>query len=257
MGDSLAALVLAAGAGVRMAPLTRLRPKPLCPVDGVPLLDLALARVAPLVPRGRVAVNVHHGRGALEEHLAGRDVHLSVEEHEALGTAGAVGAVAEWAGDDGVIVVNGDTWCPGDLTPALAGWDGERVRVVVAGPAEFGPRSRIVASVMPAAAVHRLAPVPSGLYEVCWREAAAAGRLDVVGWDGPFVDCATPRDYLAANLAASAGRSVVGEGCEVEGELDRSVLWPGTRVRAGERLVGAIRASAAMTVVVRPLPTSG
>lgn len=240
-----------------MSPLTRLRPKPLCPVDGVPLVDLGIDRVAPLVPPGRVAVNVHHGRAEMEAHLAGRGAHVSVEEAEALGTAGAVGAVADWVGEDGLVVVNGDTWCPGDLTPALAGWDGERVRVVVAGPPEFGPRSRIVASVLPASVVQGLAPVPSGLYEVCWRDEAAAGRLDVVGWDGPFVDCATPRDYLVANLAASGGRSVVGEGAVVEGDVDRCVLWPDTRVRPGERLVGAIRAGPAMTVLVRPLPAAG
>jgi N-acetyl-alpha-D-muramate 1-phosphate uridylyltransferase len=256
MGDSLAALVLAAGAGTRMSPLTRVLPKPLCPVGGVPLVDHALARVLPLVPMGRVAVNVHHGRGAMESHLAPRGVHLSIEDGEALGTAGAVAAVKDWVGDDGLLVVNGDTWCPGDLGAALAGWDGERVRVVVAGPPAFGPRSRIVASVMPAAAVRSLEPVPTGLYEVCWRPADADARLEVVGWDGPVVDCATPRDYLEANLRAAGGRSVIGDGAVVQGSIDRSVLWPGTVVHAGERLVGAIRASADMTVVVRPLPAA-
>ncbi|QGG95517.1 sugar phosphate nucleotidyltransferase [Actinomarinicola tropica] len=256
MADSLAALVLAAGAGTRLAPLTRLRPKALCPVDGRPLVDLALERVAPLVAPGRVAVNVHHGRAQMEEHLAGR-AHLSIEEHEALGTAGGVAAVAEWLGDDGLVVVNADTWCRGDDASILEGWDGERVRVVVEGAPELGPRSRIVASVMPAAAVRRLRPEPSGLYEVCWRDAAAAGRLDVVGWSGRLVDCATPRDYLVANLVASDGRSVVGEGASVDGDLDRSVVWPGATVRAGEALVGAIRASAEMTVLVRPLPAAG
>ena len=41
----LAALVLAAGAGTRLRPLTERRPKPLCPVGNLALLDLALARV--------------------------------------------------------------------------------------------------------------------------------------------------------------------------------------------------------------------
>lgn len=249
-------MVLAAGAGTRLSPLTRLRPKPLCPVAGVALVDHALDRAGRVAAADRIAVNVHHGAAAVTAHLGGR-VHVSVERHEALGTAGGVAAVADWLGDDPLLVLNGDTWCPGDLAPVLAGWDGERVRVVVSGSARFGPRSGVVASVMPAAVVRSLRPEPSGLYEVCWAPAHAAGRLDVVGWDGPVIDCATPRDYLMANLVASGGVSVVGEGAVVEGVVERSVLWPGTRVRPGERLVGAIRAADSMTVLVRPLPAAG
>lgn len=250
-------MVLAAGAGARMHPLTRVLPKPLCPVGGEALVDHALGRVLPLVPFGRVAVNVHHARQQMEAHLAGRGLHLSFEEGVALGTAGGVAAVADWAGGDDLLVVNGDTWCPGDLGPVVADWDRERVRVVVEGAPAFGPRSRIVASVLPAAVVRSLPAGPSGLYEVCWRDAAAAGRLDVVGWSGPVVDCATPRDYLIANLAASGGRSVIGDGAVCQGSVDRSVLWPGARVHRGERLVGGIRTGGGVTVLVRPLPPAG
>jgi N-acetyl-alpha-D-muramate 1-phosphate uridylyltransferase len=96
-----------------------------------------------------------------------------------------------------------------------------------------------------------LEATPSGLYEVCWGPELAAGRLDVVGSDAPLVDCATPADYLAANMRASGGRSVVGEGAVVLGTLERSVVWPGATVHAGETLVGTIRASDDLTVVVR------
>ncbi|MGN6693052.1 MAG: sugar phosphate nucleotidyltransferase, partial [Aquihabitans sp.] len=47
-GD-LAGVVLAAGAGTRLRPLTIERPKALCPVADVPLVDLALDRLRPLV----------------------------------------------------------------------------------------------------------------------------------------------------------------------------------------------------------------
>lgn len=246
-------MVLAAGAGTRLAPLTHLRPKPLCPVAGVALVDHAIGRARTVAAPDRIAVNAHHGAAAVADHLGG-GVHLSVEAGEALGTAGGVAAVADWLGDDALVVLNGDTWCPGDLAPALTGWDGERVRVVVAGAAELGPRSVVVASVMPASAVRGLRAEPSGLYEVCWRPLHAGGRLDVVGWSGPVVDCATPRDYLVANLAASGGGPVVGDGAVVEGRVERSVLWPGVHVHRGEYLVGAIRAADSMTVLVRPLP---
>jgi NDP-sugar pyrophosphorylase family protein len=60
MADSLAGVVLAAGAGTRLRPLTDLRPKALCPVGDRPLVDWAIEAVGDAVER--VAVNVHHGR---------------------------------------------------------------------------------------------------------------------------------------------------------------------------------------------------
>ena len=75
--SELAAVVLAAGAGTRLRPLTWLRPKALCPVENVPLVDLAVGWARTVT--GAVAVNIHHGRAALESHLVGR-VHLSIEE---------------------------------------------------------------------------------------------------------------------------------------------------------------------------------
>ena len=74
--DGIVGVVLAAGRGTRLRPLTRLRPKALCPVGNVPLVDLALERVRPAVEA--VAVNLHHGRRTLDLHLAD-DVHRSVE----------------------------------------------------------------------------------------------------------------------------------------------------------------------------------
>src|SRR3954447_24784114 len=91
--SDLAAVVLAAGAGTRLAPLTRLRPKALCPVDNVPLVDLALARVSRIT--AAVAVNAHHGGAAMEARIAGR-VPLSIEPDRALGTAGALSFLRDW-----------------------------------------------------------------------------------------------------------------------------------------------------------------
>jgi mannose-1-phosphate guanylyltransferase/MurNAc alpha-1-phosphate uridylyltransferase len=104
------------------------------------------------------------------------------------------------------------------------------------------------AALMPWRDVQSLQPVPSGLYEMSWRAAERAGRLELVPTDAPVFDCGTPPDYLGANLAASGGASVVGAGAVVEGELVRSVVWPNGRVRPGERLVEAIRVGDDMTV---------
>jgi hypothetical protein len=148
----------------------------------------------------------------------------------------------------------------GALDALVAGWDGERCRLlctpVPQGPGDFrAPDGRRVgyvgACLLPARHVTGLTASPSGLYEVVWREEDAAGRLDlaVVGGpgdgrgDGPVaVDCGTPADYLRANLLASGGASVVGAGAVVEGSLERSVVWDGAWVGPGEHLVDAVRA---------------
>src|SRR3954468_20339549 len=119
MADSIAGVVLAAGAGERLRPLTRLRAKALCPVGDRPLVDHALARFAGVT--ATLAVNVHHHRDQLEAHLAGR-VHLSIEEPVALGTAGALGALRDWVDGRACIVVNADTWCPTPLDVLVDGW---------------------------------------------------------------------------------------------------------------------------------------
>jgi N-acetyl-alpha-D-muramate 1-phosphate uridylyltransferase len=248
MSDSLAAVVLAAGIGTRLRPLTLLRPKPLCPVGDRPLVDHALDRVLPAT--GDVAVNVHAGRDAMESHLEGR-VHLSLEAERPLGTAGALGHLRRWLDGRAALVVNADAWCPGSLGDFAAGWDRERVRLLLVGGDELRPTSAVAGALMPWSDLAPLPDEPAGLYEVCWRPAAEAGRVEVVRHDGPFVDCGTPADYLAANLAESGGASVVGEGAVVEGRIERTVVWPGARVRAGEHLVDAIRADAGMTVLVR------
>jgi hypothetical protein len=124
------------------------------------------------------------------------------------------------------------------------------VRLLIAGR-DFGPRAQVVASLLPWRDVERLEPRPTGLYEVCWRPAQEEGRLDVAWHAGKFFDCGTPARYLAANMAASDGRSVVGRGAQVEGTLELSVVWPGAVVRPHEHLSRAIRADERLTVLVR------
>jgi len=258
MGDSLAAgvagVALAAGAGTRLRPLTLLRPKPLCPVGDRALLDWALGALTRAT--GAVAVNAHHGREQIEEHLElmVRDgapaVHVSVEADRALGTAGAIGALRPWLDGRGALVVNADTWHRADLREFVRDWDGERVRVLTPTPGPFGPRSGVVASLLPWLAASRLRPEPAGLWEALWSSELRAGRLEWVHEPETVVDCGTPGDYLRANMAWSSGASVIGEGAEVEGRVTRSVVWPGARVAAGEHLVDAVRAGR-RTVLVR------
>ena len=246
--EDLVGVVLAAGEGARLRPLTLRKPKPLCPVDNVPLVDHALQRASTVTPY--LAVNLHHGRDQLAAHLEGAAVHLSVEEPEALGTAGALGQLRPWIDGRDAVVLNGDTWCPGSLAAAVSGWDRERVRLLVVDDDRLTRSSRLAGALMPWSEIAPLEPVPTGLYEASWGRLAAEGRIDVVRWDGPWVDCGTPARYLHANMLASGGASVVGPGSKVDGTVERSVLWEDSVVRAGEVLVDAVRAGN-LTVLVR------
>jgi NDP-sugar pyrophosphorylase family protein len=242
-------VVLAAGAGTRLRPLTYIRPKALCPVDNVPLLERALGQVAPHVDE--LAVNVHHGRTLMEWYLADREVHVSVEEPDALGTAGALGRLRSWIAERPVLVANADAWRDDDLTALVEGWDGERMRLlVVADPArgDFGQWRYAGAALLPWALVEPIEARPAGLYEVAWRDAWEAGALELVPATGVFFDCGTPADYLAANLHASGGASVIGEGARIDGDVVRSVVWPGGGVARGEQIVDAIRVWDDLTV---------
>ncbi len=135
MPDSLAGIVLAAGGGTRLFPLTRLRPKALCPVGDVALVDRAIERLRPVT--SEIAVNVHHGREQLEDHLSGR-AHVSVED-VLLGTAGGLGNLRTWIDGRDVAAVNADLVTDADLASAVAGWDRQRIRLLAGG--HHQPRS--------------------------------------------------------------------------------------------------------------------
>jgi MurNAc alpha-1-phosphate uridylyltransferase len=253
-----AGVVLAAGAGTRLRPLTDLRPKALCPVGTVPLLDLALDRLVPLAGEGpdALAVNAHAFATMVRDHVGDR-AHVSVETGEALGTAGGLGLLLPWIDGRDVAVTNSDAYLPGGLrglADAAGGWDGVRSRLLCApvdGPGDFPdvrPGLRYVgACLLSWTAVRGLAPEPTGLFEVLWRAQAGAGLLELVpvaqaGAGDVAIDCGTPADYLAANLHAGRGGSVVDPTAVVEGEVERSVVWDGAHVAAGEHLVEVVRA---------------
>jgi hypothetical protein len=250
-----AALALAAGRGERMRPLTDSVPKVLMPLGDSTLLDLALDRLASVVPVGSAttAVNAHYLAALVRERVAGRAT-VSEEQPRALGTAGALGRLRDWLGGRDVLVTNADVYQPGGLGVLADGWDGERCRLLVADPLpgrrtdfrtpDGRPARYVGSSLLPWSAVRSLEAVPSGLYEVLWREEEEAGRLDLIrlGPDRLSIDCGTPADYLAANLHASGGASVVGAGAQVQGSIERCVVWPGAYVGPEESLREVVRA---------------
>src|SRR5665647_498440 len=86
------AMVLAAGMGTRMRPLTDTMPKPLVKVDGKPLIDHVLDRLAEAKVE-RAVVNVHHFAEQIIAHVAGRkrpEIVISDERGLLLDTGGGV-----------------------------------------------------------------------------------------------------------------------------------------------------------------------
>ena len=111
-------MVLAAGRGERLRPLTDTMPKPMVPVIGKPLLDHAIDRlIAARVTR--VVVNVHHLGDQIVGHLWGRPEIVISREETALETGGGVTQALPLLGDQPFYAVNGDSlWLDGSV-PAL------------------------------------------------------------------------------------------------------------------------------------------
>ncbi len=208
MSAELAGLVLAAGRGNRLRPLTDATPKPLLPVGSTTLLDTMLDRIGAVVPvsPSTVAVNAHWLVDQIVAHLAGR-VHVSVEEPEALGTAGAVAGLGGWRDGRDLLIANGDAYLQGDvdLPGFVAGWDRSRPRLLVVADADhpdFEGQWRFAGiSLLPNRLAEPLAAVPSGLYEAVWSRTP----LDLVPTTARFVDCGTPADYETARRLAAIG----------------------------------------------------
>jgi len=115
------AMILAAGLGTRLAPLTDNRPKPLVPVGNRPIIDHTISW---LKAHGvnEMVVNTHHHPNLLRNHLDGGrpfgvKIHLS-EEPEILGTGGGLQKTRWFWDREPFIVVNGDILTDIDLLPA-------------------------------------------------------------------------------------------------------------------------------------------
>jgi MurNAc alpha-1-phosphate uridylyltransferase len=131
------AMVLAAGLGKRMRPLTDTMPKPMVPLAGRPLVDHTLDRLADSGIK-RAVVNVHYKAEVLEAHLAARqsanrgpEVSISDERGLLLETGGGVVKALPLIGGRPFLICNSDTtWVETgvrNLERLIAGWDAARM----------------------------------------------------------------------------------------------------------------------------------
>ncbi len=237
------AMVLAAGLGTRMRPLTDELPKPLLRLGGRTLLDHTLDRLAAAGVE-RVVVNAHWRAERLAEHVAARQGKPEVvlqHEPELLDTGGAVRkALASGAlRGEAFYIVNGDAFWLDGPKPALAALG----RMFVPGQTDFvlllhptvhargevglgdffldplgcvrrrGEReiAPYVFTGVQIASPRAFADAPDGAFSMnlLWDHAIAAQRLRGVVHDGLWFHLSTPEDLAVAEACLRAG--VIGE----------------------------------------------
>ena len=134
----LTAMIMAAGLGTRMLPLTQQRPKPLIEVAGTTLLDHVLDHLRS-AGVGRIVVNVHYLPNQVEAHLAGHaaDLDVTISDERALlrDTGGGLVQAKELIAGDPFLCVNADNWWTDGRENALArlarAWDPTRMDVLM------------------------------------------------------------------------------------------------------------------------------
>jgi N-acetyl-alpha-D-muramate 1-phosphate uridylyltransferase len=229
------AMVLAAGLGTRMRPLTDALPKPLVPVAGKALLDHVLDRLADVGVTTAV-VNVHHMADAIEAHLKGRtrpNIVISDERGELLDTGGGVVKALTLLGDAPFFHVNSDTiWIEGvmpNLNRLAAQFDPDRMDaalLVAATTASIGYEGRGDFAMMPDGRLRRraerevapfvyagaailsrrmFAAAPAGKFSlnILFDRSLEAGRLFGLRLEGTWMHVGTPAAIKAAEVAIS------------------------------------------------------
>lgn len=219
------AMVMAAGKGTRMRPLTANRPKPLVRVGGQTLLDFVLAELR-AAGVGRIVVNVHYLADQIEAHLAAKARDLTVlvsdERGALLETGGGLMQAKPLIGTDPFFCVNTDNvWTGGgNVFAALAeAWDPEQMDVLMllvprerahchaghgdfdmAGDGRLSREDRAAAKPwvwMGVQVLHpRLLVDPPGPVfstNVFWDRAIAAGRCFGLAFAGDWYDVGTPQ----------------------------------------------------------------
>lgn len=229
------AVVLAAGLGTRLRPLSLQVPKPLFPIANRPLLGLILAQLAKAGCQ-RVAINCHHLAKDLKNFLESQgpwnlEIFLSYEP-EILGTGGGLRQMANFLGDAPFLVINGDVLTDLDLAtvfpehspPALATmilhdyprfnnvWLDQSQRLVALGDP---PAGRPVAPPLAFTGIQMVSPeifafLPPGQFVSiieAYRQALAAGKTvrGAVRRGFFWQDIGTPQDYLELHRRLLAG----------------------------------------------------
>jgi MurNAc alpha-1-phosphate uridylyltransferase len=232
------ALVLAAGLGKRMRPLTATRPKPLVRVAGRALIDHSLERIA-AAGISEVVVNSHYLADALEAHLRSGPwpftIAISDERDQLLETGGGMVRAAPMLSGDPFLVVNSDNiWTDGPVNSIqllAERWDDRRMDALLLlvrhasaiGHGGKGDFSMTADGLISRRKAGRVAPfvytgiqlvsrrllvgAPTGPFStnILWDRAIAAGRLFGMAHQGQWFEVGTPQAIPVTEAALRAG----------------------------------------------------
>lgn len=252
------AMILAAGLGTRLRPLTDRLPKPLVPVGDRPAL-LHVAERLRAHGVERLVVNIHHRPERFEGVVFPCPTEL-VHEPELLGTAGGLGNVRDrFEGD--ALVWNGDILADPDLTaleaamaeaPAAAwlvaprpkgeGTVGLDARGDVCRVRAFRREGEVRGGdflgiqIVGRSTLRGLPRVGCMVGDVLLPMLERGERVATVVHEGPWDDIGSLKDYVAANLRWLGDRNAwLGEGARVDGVVERAVVGAGAWVKGSVR----------------------
>lgn len=232
------AMVMAAGLGKRMRPLTATRPKPLIKVGGKALLDHALIKVE-AAGISRAVVNVHYLADTVEAHLKARktpmEIVISDERDKLLETGGGLVKALPHLDEGPFLCVNSDNfWIDGprDSIRMLADmWDDDRMDALLllvpharaechTGPGDFhmdamgklkrrkpGHVAPFVFTGIQIVSPRLIADPPGDVFStnIFWDRAIAAGRAYGVSHQGLWFDVGTPAAIPVVEEALTNG----------------------------------------------------
>ena len=117
--EELKGIILGAGYGERMRPITNFIPKPLLPVSEKTNIDIIIERMLEIRIK-RIGVNVCHLKGKMKHHLETYDERIFISEEERiLGTGGGIRRIAEKLNADSYLIHNGDIYTEVDLMKVI------------------------------------------------------------------------------------------------------------------------------------------
>lgn len=273
--DKLNVLILAAGLGTRLRPLTSEIPKPLVRVYDKSILEIQMERAKSLGDV-RLHANAHY----LADQIVSEGERLGfekvwVETPEILGTAGPLRRIYEAGYRGGLLIMNGDAYCNFDLGAfvrnarnrcevALLAVDFPKVNTFrvgadgcLAGVAgRFGADSGMAATFSGISwySDEALSRIRDGEFDIreFWKQEIAAGRapfVDMSQLHATWIDMGSPEGLMAAVEArlAECGRdkneAVVEPGVVIPDgvKIAHSVIFKGAEIQPGETIENEIR----------------